>query len=437
MATAIHDEALYEVCAQFVKAALALIRPKIEGLAVPTRQTVDKITRENGGHSVSFREEPDIGLWLFQGPGIGDLPELEAMLRRVAASGLRDTSLVGAGGKPIRDPKRQAWWLLNFYGRPLLLKYIGPELNLTFDDGKLREMFPPFEQALAAKEIVNEVVAPLLNFESDEDTVEIAPNLMLRLIRSEEVEGLWRMGEHGGGVGRDWIFDIRFCLATTLSRPKVGKTPPSDVYVTFPAAESALRLLGPGHVGIAGEYTYTVRPEYGSTGRTFTSSSGRAAIGETYHLAQRDHETLQTVFKALREPGRVDLIRTALNRFAYAYERARPEDKLVDHWIALESLFLGRDERLELSYKAALRMARFLGSSAGEREEIFRKIKKSYSVRSDIVHGKPPPDDIAERAAFTEEQLRRALRQVVLAGSLPALDSLDVEAARAQVKEEA
>ena len=146
---------------------------------------------------------------------------------------------------------------------------------------------------------------------------------------------------------------------------------------------------------------------------------------------------MQTVFKALREPGRVDLIRTALNRFAYAYERARPEDKLVDHWIALESLFLGRDERLELSYKAALRMARFLGSSAGEREEIFRKIKKSYSVRSDIVHGKPPPDDIAERAAFTEEQLRRALRQVVLAGSLPALDSLDVEAARAQVKEEA
>jgi hypothetical protein len=76
----------------------------------------------------------------------------------------------------------------------------------------------------------------------------------------------------------------------------------------------------------------------------------------------------------------------ALTRWNSAVDRLREEDNLIDYWVALESLFVP-DSTQELSYRAPLRIAAFLGETGSERERIYNEMRDSYKLRSEIVHG--------------------------------------------------
>jgi hypothetical protein len=80
------------------------------------------------------------------------------------------------------------------------------------------------------------------------------------------------------------------------------------------------------------------------------------------------------------------VLRMALDRLGFAYERVRSEDRLVDFWVALEALFLP-DARDELKYRASLRIAYFLEKEYTRRQNTFMLAKRSYDARSAIVHG--------------------------------------------------
>jgi hypothetical protein len=106
-------------------------------------------------------------------------------------------------------------------------------------------------------------------------------------------------------------------------------------------------------------------------------------------------------------PTHVDV---ALRRFDMAYERERLEDRLIDYWVGLEALFL--PDRQELSYKAGMRIARYVGGNPVRRREIFEDMRASYSLRSEIVHGEPLKSDMATVVAKTEDVLREALFKI-------------------------
>ena len=64
------------------------------------------------------------------------------------------------------------------------------------------------------------------------------------------------------------------------------------------------------------------------------------------------------------------------------------ENKMIDFFVAFEALYLV--EKLELSYRLALRTATLLGESSQEKKEIFSFMRDAYNLRSQIVHGDPP-----------------------------------------------
>jgi hypothetical protein len=187
----------------------------------------------------------------------------------------------------------------------------------------------------------------------------------------------------------------------------------------------SLHLLKPGSPYVGEGVAY--QPHISGSRRECWGSEalpfGRGSFSSDYEFRKSEREVLRRIYRAVSVmPAKAEL---ALRRFEMAHSRELDEDRLIDYWIALEALFLKREERQELSYRAALRMARFLGSSPDERVQIFHKVKRSYSVRSSVVHGDPPPADLTEITSFTGDQLRSALRQAVLAGDPPALDRLD------------
>ena len=70
--------------------------------------------------------------------------------------------------------------------------------------------------------------------------------------------------------------------------------------------------------------------------------------------------------------------------------------------IAFEAFFLKKNEKMELTFKLALRTAIFLGGV--DRENLFEFMKKAYSARSDIVHGSKPIDKINVKKGINSEE---------------------------------
>lgn len=62
-----------------------------------------------------------------------------------------------------------------------------------------------------------------------------------------------------------------------------------------------------------------------------------------------------------------------------------PEDKLINYFIALESLY--SNSKSEISFRFAVRLALLLGRSSKSRKNISQKAKKLYDLRSRIIHG--------------------------------------------------
>jgi hypothetical protein len=145
-----------------------------------------------------------------------------------------------------------------------------------------------------------------------------------------------------------------------------------------------------------------------------------------YEFKRSERSTLKAIYRAVRSvSSRFEL---ALRRLDMAYSRELDEDRLIDCWVALESLFLpGISD--ELSFRASLRIAYFLGRRPDERLEIYERMRESYKARSRVVHGQEVSVNVRQVAQQTEEALREALGRAVQAGTVN-VGALDADIAR-------
>lgn len=104
------------------------------------------------------------------------------------------------------------------------------------------------------------------------------------------------------------------------------------------------------------------------------------------------------------------------NYFEDHHRRIKPEEKLIDLVIALETLFSPSRES-ELRFRIAQRAAILLGKTAPERESIRDFILRVYDARSGLVHAGESPFSVAAKKKLSEEDLVRLadyVRQAVL-----------------------
>lgn len=131
-------------------------------------------------------------------------------------------------------------------------------------------------------------------------------------------------------------------------------------------------------------------------------------------LSEENVEQFRKVYDRFRTREVERTFELALRRSNRVYSRESDEDRLIDCWIGLEALFAS-DSSQELRFRASLRIARFVGETKEEREDLFKRIKASYDLRSVVVHGNDPMGRrnlplLPDAAMLTEDTLRRALR---------------------------
>lgn len=105
-------------------------------------------------------------------------------------------------------------------------------------------------------------------------------------------------------------------------------------------------------------------------------------------------------------------IALAADRFNQGRGRHKVDDRLLDYIISFECLF--SDGPPEVSYKLARRIAVLLEKKHWSRKNTFKKLKKIYVLRSDVVHGrKIDYKKIAKTNVQAESYLRHCLNRIV------------------------
>jgi hypothetical protein len=182
---------------------------------------------------------------------------------------------------------------------------------------------------------------------------------------------------------------------------------------------TVLRLHSSASVVVSGALLLST--ELGSRGMSWNVRQRPSNIIGNIRLTAADLSPLQDLWGDLRRNGSSTRKRPppiAFSRFTTAFDRPTLQDRLVDLMISAEAIFLQDDgspeDRGELSFRLALRAARFIADPARDKVAVFDEMKKAYALRSRLVHGAThatTPSDVDQVA----ELLRLALTQALAA----------------------
>lgn len=302
--------------------------------------------------------------------------------------------------------------------------------SLQYDETSFAELYATLESFIYDDELVRILSAPLQNFDSDVDAVVFHEGLSACMITPELYESLYLRGgtfrsenntEHRGL--RSWLLTVH-ATEKKVVRAEHGSAPIDEVVWNRPyrLAENlikALRIYKKGAPRFRFVDEYTPWAYYGGRAYpalTFSRSDPLILSADELDDFRKFFITFQKV-----DLCRDRFLRVAIDRFTSALDRKMIEDSVIDLSICLEALLLSglgnEEDRGNVSYRFALHGARLLAQDVTGRQQIYRKLKGVYDVRSRIVHGAdsydPPKDESGKKTTLDQfsgslEQLARA-----------------------------
>jgi hypothetical protein len=307
--------------------------------------------------------------------------------------------------------------------------------SLEFSERSFASTYAALEEYFYSDSVRLRFVAPLPDFQMEADAIRLGDEFRIaRLSTCERQAALDEAQRLPHGVGiRDMSYGFeQFAIETIVDTPKIFGPRTERSAILRPSqvaperieeAISALRLFKTGGVrytvirqrSIGWNPGVGAMTQWGFTGHVF---------GPPYTLNATEVDEFRAFWPSYRRARertrrRLDL---ALRRLNFAYDRWRPEDRLVDYMIGLEALLTKGEERGDLAYRLALRGSRMLGNDADSRSAVHLRLKAAYEIRSAIVHGSQIRDPVpvgGDRVAFAElvenvaEYLRRAIKELM------------------------
>jgi hypothetical protein len=192
-----------------------------------------------------------------------------------------------------------------------------------------------------------------------------------------------------------------------------------------------LSLLTSERISVTGQLTIRTDSDFTMLGsaRWFRSyPAPRPFMGSGYWLDASKCEELQKLWALAHDESfpQNKALALALRRLGFATQRDRPEDRLLDIFIAAEAFYLTDNagdakDRGELKYRLALRAAVWSEGTLHDwtKREVFQHMRRGYDIRSTIAHGGEPrardlkiKEQAVDLRAFvqaTEEIVRAAL----------------------------
>ena len=418
----------------------------MEQLKTALRSLTQRICRELEGQEIPKRP-----VWTVVNPP-GAAPHVALDVERLALSDLRFTLSIGllrlpeygvaaeavendpecregiivdAGGflrKPERDNLTRAL-LTNF-----LWRYLREGVQLDWDETRFVETFNELRAELRRKSVVFHTTLPLSNLKMDITALDFGDELKLLPASIEELERWLNPNRSlpplGAGPPQWNTHYVDRPAVLHVRQTVVGRPPSTELHavqsqlprVNADHAITALRLVMNAPISV-------ILQEHDSEGLTAFGGGGTSwgwsppPLGPLATLDQEKATQVIHVWQLLQTSPNIEHVRLPLRRWESSLLRATLEDRLIDAWISLEALLLGGKEG-ELSYRAAVRLAEFLGTSGVDRKVIYDATRVSYRWRSTIVHGLSSKNvakrrPLQEAVQFTTDSLRSALLRIL------------------------
>jgi hypothetical protein len=348
------------------------------------------------------------------------LPQTSEVVQAIKSDPLlASLLLVDPSGQPLGSPESERLWLENNFTWPFLYKYLELTQALRFDEGIFDTLFDRVMADVQAEESRVTQLSPILNLELSSEELVLERGVKLRRISQDEIER-W-LNSFPSTVGSLSKYDLHILqcgLELSFQRPRYASHATEEQEEIRSRLITALRLLSGRKVAIA--FIETTRSAPWWTPASWSWPSAGQLPDQPFTLDEAESSHLVALWNRLHTGPNLDALELALRRWAGAVERFQEEDKLIDYWIGLESLFTP-DTTTELRFRASLRIAGFLGRTAVERSAIYQDVLLSYDWRSAVVHGvdkkrissltkkEPLPSITAKTRAY----LRRALLQLL------------------------
>ena len=130
---------------------------------------------------------------------------------------------------------------------------------------------------------------------------------------------------------------------------------------------------------------------------------------DPYTLNKGEIQDLKSLYSELAPVSPKPHIDIAIRRFNDSYGRLDPVDRFIDYMIAFEALF--SEGPGDLRYKISLRCATFLEDDQEKALRIYTILKRAYTDRNDVLHGKKDTLSVKENLPDIEEFLRHSIRK--------------------------
>ena len=283
--------------------------------------------------------------------------------------------------------------------RSFLIQLLQKQQDLSLQEVEFNKLYSDFENYFYRDVIELRFLSPLNNFRIETEKIELNSKFSIIKITKEEREQMISWSRDFGFFDQHIMSPFNeYALELFLETPKgFGEIPaiydkensPDHIAIReFDNACSALRLFKNGAISPGKIIVKSISWDPHG-GIHSTALMIRPAIGSQYTLSKEESIEFLRFWEFFQKVRQKKIARNdiALRRFNFAYERVRPEDRLIDYLIGFESLLLKKNERQELEYRLALRGSVLLAKIPGERAIVFKELKKAYGERSNIVHG--------------------------------------------------
>jgi hypothetical protein len=245
-------------------------------------------------------------------------------------------------------------------------------------------------------------VVPLRNFESNAKEIRVSSSLRIRSIKRAELAPFSRHEFSSKVQVRAPSFALEMTHRAkkyfgTSHENEEGPAPGDEIESVF----SAMRLFKQGTFA---HDLMTVIPSIEFPRMQVWMGVGlRSWLGpvtKSYVLKDSEVRQFCRFCSSFLRGELPSVVKIALRRFGFAYDRGSLEDKLIDYVVALESLFLREGEQAEIGHRLSLRVAKLLSKTFARRLQVKKKVSDLYSKRSRIAHG--------DETSLQEEDILRA-----------------------------
>lgn len=266
----------------------------------------------------------------------------------------------------------------------LLNRYFQISESHEFEQDSFRQAYLDFESYLTQDKLTYRAKAPLVNFQSEKEEIELGENTVIKQIGRQQAETLSPRIRRRLTEDKDLHI-----IQHDYDVDKFGDGPIEKARETIDDVTLALRLFA--NKGDVDYPNVTVEPmsDFATNTNSVRMAIRTQFINSEYNLSSEEtsefEEFWTIVVDQLSEPD--DNYRVALDKFQNSFQRGNENDRLLDCVIALEALYLKSGEQQEMSYRLSQRGALLLSEDEGEALEIKETLKEAYNKRSRLVHG--------------------------------------------------